>query len=555
METVTDPYVDPDKFAPGALLGLPPHIEVAIKLADRSKFTPRNWRPLPMAELTDAESAMMLLERLVRVPSGKLVGAPLRFLFFQEVIFYILLDARPKTFILSMARRNGKSFILSCLVLLHLISWMAVQNSVIASAAMSRDQAGLIYKEIENIIRVSPALEGLLHTVPSGKRIVGLRHNAEYSALSSEAKTGFGRSYKVIVLDEAGQIIGPDSDYVSMLRTSQGSVEDPVFAVISTQAASDADFLSIQIDSAIRDAPEGVACLLFETPKEFDLDDEEGWVYSNPGLGVFRSIEDMRQQVGEAKRIPAQESKFRNLSLNQRIAREGVWMTPDLWKINNGGVDLEAFQGRYIVACGLDLSTRNDLTAAVFACRDDDGFIHLLPRVYVPANDLHRKVLADKVPYDAWVDSGHLVAVPGTFISYEYVAADLAKFCQARDIQIDIVAFDRWRISYFQPEAEKVGFADGADWRAIGQGFKDMSPRLEMFEGLASQGMLCHGNHPLLNMAAATAIAVRDPSGNRKLDKSRSYQRIDPLVAAVMAVGEVAEGSGEAVDVSTWIVV
>jgi phage terminase large subunit-like protein len=64
-----------------------------------------------------------------------------------------------------------------------------------------------------------------------------------------------------------------------------------------------------------------------------------------------------------------------------------------------------------------------------------------------------------------------------------------------------------------------------------------MSPRVEHFESLLLQGRIRHGAHPLLNMAAANAIALKDAAGNRKLDKAKSTQRIDPLVAAVMAAG------------------
>jgi phage terminase large subunit-like protein len=122
-------------------------------------------------------------------------------------------------------------------------------------------------------------------------------------------------------------------------------------------------------------------------------------------------------------------------------------------------------------------------------------------------------------------------------------------------VEVTKVAFDRWRIDIFKKAAEDCGAFSFAEWLSIGQGYKDMSPRLEAFEALLLAGKIRHGGHPLLNMAAANAIAVQDPAGAKKLDKSKASLRIDPLVAAVMAVFEVSESdsAGGGFDVGAMI--
>lgn len=543
-------FIDPEAYEPGQIIPLPDDIKNAIKLVDFDKFTPRNWRPLPDEELTVAESAMRLLESCVNVPSGMLVGKPLRFMFFQEVMLYILLDAKPLLFVLSMARRNGKSFLLSCIVLLFLVSDLAVRNSLIASAAMSRDQAALIYKEIENMVRVSPALEPFMKVTPSGKKVVGQIRNVEYQALAAEAKTGYGRSFKAVVLDEAGQIVGPDNDYIAMLRTSQGSIADPLFAVISTQSADDADYLSVVIDSSIRDKAPDTAIVVFETPKHYEIDDEQGWYLSNPGLGVFRSLKDMQQQMVSAKRVPQSEARFRNLNLNQRIALSGLWLAPEPWRACAKPPEIEMLRFGE-VALGLDLSLRTDLTAAVFAGKDEYGFVHLFPHVFTPAIGIEQRELRDKAPYQHWVREGQLIAVPGTIVDYDWVADYLKKWAEDNGIEVTGIHFDRWRIDVLKREFENKGAFQGANWTAVGQGYRDMSPRVEHFEGLVLSEKIYHGGHPLLNASVGAAIAVSDPSGNRKLEKSKSTRRIDPLVAAVMAVYGLENES--VFDVECWV--
>ena len=119
-------------------------------------------------------------------------------------------------------------------------------------------------------------------------------------------------------------------------------------------------------------------------------------------------------------------------------------------------------------------------------------------------------------------------------------------------IIVSSIQFDRWRAAEFRQAAERAGFALGVEFAEVGQGFRDMSPRIELFEQLMLQNKIRHGAHPLLNMSAANAIVVSDPAGNRKLDKSKATQRIDPLVAAVMAVGAFTD-QGSALDVSAMI--
>src|SRR6185436_7072403 len=152
------------------------------------------------------------------------------------------------------------------------------------------------------------------------------------------------------------------------------------------------------------------------------------------------------------------------------------------------------------------------------------------------ASGLEERARRDRAPYDLWVRRGQLRAVPGASIDYDWLCADLVQ--ELAGMNVASVQFDRWRIDVLKAAAVRAGLAPMvATWQEVGQGFRDISPRLEAFEAALLGGRLRHGGHPLLTMGAANAIAVHDPAGARKLDKSKSTQRIDPLVAAVMAAG------------------
>lgn len=543
-------FIDPDEWQPGEELPLPAHISKAIRCADMSKVKIRNWRPLVTADLTDAEKSMRLIETRFRIPGGNMVGKPVRLMYFQEVIFYLMIDTRARTVLISLARRNGKTFIQACAILLQLIGFQSERNQSVGSFALTREQAGILFKQLSDMIALSPGISDLCKVVPSGKRAVSMRTGAEYVAGSGEARTNLGKSLRYLVLDEAGSIQGPDSEYTQALRTSQASYDHAVFVAISTQAPSDGDYFSVMLDTAEREQPKDTVAIVFETPKEFAIDDPEGWIYSNPGIGVFRSVDDMKAQAESAKRIPAQEIGFANLSLNRRTAMVGVWLAPSVWKSCSGKPDIEVFRSGTTVSMGLDLSQKHDLTAAVLAARDETGTVHLLPYCFTPAEGIKERGHLSRAPYEQWVKDGFLIAVPGKIISYEYVFGYLLREVTRLGISPTVIAFDTWRSEQAKIDAERAGWPF-IEWSPVGQGFKSMTTRCEYFEGLLLEGRVRHGGHPLLNMAAANAIVVMDAPLNKKLDKSKSTQRIDPIVAAVMAAGVFMEEA--TVDVSAWV--
>lgn len=546
-------FIDQTEWKPGQEIPIPEHVKKAIRCADLTKVKFRNWRPLDNDKLTDAEKGMRLLENKCFIPGGNMVGKPVLFMWWQEVIMYLVLDIKPKYIYISLARRNGKTFLQACLILLYLVSFLSEQNMSLGSFALAREQAAILHKQLSDMIMLSPDIAPLVRVIPSSKRAIGLRTGADYVAGSAEAKSNLGRSIKYLVLDEAGSLQGQNSEYLDMLRSSQGSYDDATFAAISTQSASDADFFSIALDSAAADQPKDTVAVLFETPKEFEIDDPEGWIYSNPGIGVFRSYEDMRAQAESAKRIPAQASGFENLCLNRRTAMVGRWLAPDPYKACSGEPDFDVFRNN-TTAIALDLSSRNDLTAAVIAAKDDSGIVHVYPFVFCPTIGVEDRQARDKAPYVQWIKDGYLIPIGGKTMDYEQISTYLRDKLYDLNIHPSYVVFDRWGITHFKKAAQDVGFLQEAIWQECGQGYRDMSPRCKGFETLILQERVRHGAHPLFNMSFSNAISIMDPTGAIKLDKSKSTQRIDPAIACVMAAFQVSDGAvDDVIDIDAMI--
>lgn len=488
--------------------------------------------------MTRGERVIAFIERHCVTPDGAHTGQPMVLADFQRRFILEVYDNPDGTrqANLSIARKNGKTGLIAGLLLAHLIGPEAKQNSQIVSGAMSRDQAALVFNLAAKMVQLSPKLSNLVRIIPSSKRLLGLPLNTEYRALAADGKTAHGLSPVLAILDEVGQVRGPRSDFVDAIVTSQGAHAAPLLLVISTQAASDADLLSVWLDDAETSQDPRIVSHVYTAPSGCDLMDETAWRAANPALGLFRSLDDLTEQMKKAQRMPSMENTARNLLLNQRVSTDSPLISPDVWK-SCGKMPLP-FDGP--VFGGLDLSMRTDLTALILIGQVD-GIWQTASYFWTPEQGIHERAHRDRVPYDVWAAQGHLRTTPGATVDYEHVAADIADITS--DLDLSGIAYDRWRIDLLRKELERLGL----DLPLIpwGQGFKDMSPAIDALEAELLNARVAHGMHPVLSMCAANAVVTKDPAGSRKLDKGRATGRIDGLVAAAMAFGLAAQ-TGEA---------
>jgi len=487
--------------------------------------------------VTRGEKIIKFIETHCRVPSGKLVGKPMVLDKFQKRFIKKIYDNPKGTrlAILSMARKNGKTALIAALGLAHIVGPEARLNSQIVSGAQSRDQAALVFDLMVKMINLNPELIARSRIVPSGKRIYGLRRNVEYQALSAEASTKHGLSPWLVIFDELGQVRGPKDAFVEALETAQGAYDDAMQIVISTQAATDADMLSIWIDDAIKSKDPHTVLELHSAPADASLMDKKAWRKANPALGTFRSDIEMASMAQKANRMPSFENSFRNLYLNQRIDRNNPFIAKNVWLANGGGVSVD--WGDASVYAGLDLSSTADLTAFV-PMANIDGLWETKPTFWLPEQGLRDKSRADKVPYDDWARDGWLQTTPGKSVEYEFVAHWLFNFCKTHCVKK--IAFDRWGMKYLKPWLLSAGFTEEciADvFAEFGQGFQSMSPALRDLESALLSSKIRHANNPVLTMCASNAVVTTDPAGGRKLNKAKAAGRIDGMVALTMAFG------------------
>jgi phage terminase large subunit-like protein len=496
----------------------------------------RRGRPPKDPAGSRGEAVWRWIQKYCVVPEGAKVGQKLELTSWQKTFIEEIYNNPNQTrrAILSMGRKNGKTSLSSSILLVHLCGVEAKKNSQIYSAAQSRDQAALIFGLAAKMVRLNPVLRETVLIHESSKSLSCPHLGTRYRALAAEATTAYGLSPALVIHDELGLVRGPRSELYEALETATGAHAEPLSIIISTQAPTDQDLLSILIDDAMAGNDPSVVCKLYTAPLEDDPFEYETIFKANPALGNFLSTKEVLAQAQDAKRMPARQAEFENLILNRRVEVENPFCAPDVW--NDCGGEALPIEGLEVYG-GLDLSEVQDLTALVLIGKAHGKWM-VHPTFWLPEEGLVEKASVDRVPYDLWVKENYLQTTPGRTVAYEHVAHFLRDIFNRYNVRK--LAFDRWNMRHLTPWLEKAGFSEQFikdRFVEFGQGYASMSPALRELSQILLDRNLRHGHHPVLKACVMNTVIVKDDAGNRKPSKRKSTGRIDGLVALAMAVG------------------
>jgi len=488
-----------------------------------------------------AAKAIEFIHDYCRVPDGKFIGQRLQLAPFMVDDLRAIYDNPHGTrrAILSRGRKNAKTTETALIVLTHLCGPMYVRNGQIFSAAQGLEQAGIVFKLACKMIRMSPVLRAALQIKEAKKEIHCPELGTVYRALSAETSTAYGLSPVLVIHDELGQVRGPRDELYEALETATAAQENPLSIVISTQAKTDSDLLSILIDDAVQGHDPRTVLRLHVAPKELDPFSDEAIREANPAFDFFMNADEVRAMAKDAQRMTANESGFRNLVLNQRVEAGSTFVAIEKWRAC--GAAPKPLDECDEVFGGLDLSAVQDLTALVLIGKLD-GIWQIEPHFWLPGEALAERSRADRTPYDVWARNGFLETTPGPTVDYDFVVERLLELFDR--YKIKKLGFDPWNFTQFKPYLLRAGMDEAtieARFAVFRQDFRAMGPALKELERHIANKRMAHGNHPVLQMCAVNATVLEDNHENKKFVKKRHHGRIDGMVALAMAVGVVPE--------------
>lgn len=509
-----------------------------------------------------AERAYRFFENVLRLNGGDFEGKPFVLEPSQAFIVGSLFGwieestgfRRFRVAYIEEGKGNGKSPLVAGIGLYGLVADEEPRAEVYA-AATKKDQAMILFRDMVAMVDQSPPLSRNLKKSGTGDRVWNLYHasSGSFARPISADEGQSGPRPHIGLLDEVHE--HKSNHTIEMMRAGTKGRRQALIVMI-TNSGSDVQSVCWDYHEKARrvcagvednDAFFGFVCSL--DPDDDPLNDETCWIKANPLLDVSVSYKYLREQVQEARQMPSKESLVRRLNFCQWTQSADPFIPHDIWLAAREDFTLADFVGESCIA-GLDLSSTRDLTCALLLFRRDD-MLFLYPVFWIPELRVPDLVRETKQPFDVWVKNGHVRTVPGKAINKQHVVQDLVQMLAEHEIDIEWIAYDRWRIADFRAGCE----AEGVEFNLIpfGQGYQSMAPAVDAFEtGLVNETIKHNGN-PALTYCAACATVDKDPAGNRKISKDKSTGKVDGMVAALMAIGSLNLTEPEEVDLEGFL--
>jgi hypothetical protein len=433
-------------------------------------------------------------------------------------------------------RKNGKTTLCAGLCLYELL--FGETNGEIYAVANSRDQARIIFGVATDMVSTSPTLSKRLKVYKNA--LYNSKTRSTFKVLSRDANTALGLNASFVIFDEL--LAAPDDSLYNSMVTSMGARKEPLMLSISTAGFSKASFLYQLVEHGDR-INTGVIkddtffARIYGLREEDDWTKEDVWYKCNPSLGHTISIEFFRTEYNRAKEFPRFENAFKTLYLNAWIDHEKSWIGDTQWMDCGNDIKIEDFKGDICYA-GLDLSSTTDLTALVLCFYKNEKY-YIFSYAFCPEENIRVRSRKDKVGYELWRNQNYLIATPGNATDYEYIVKKLNDL--SKDYNISAVMIDRWNSSYLSTKLMDNGF----NVVAFGQGFSSMSSPVKALERLVLSKGIIHDKNPVLRWCMSNVILKIDAAGNAKADKAKSRERIDLVIALLMALEECSKNNHE----------
>ena len=439
---------------------------------------------------------------------------------------------RVRTFYCSVPRKNGKTELAAAVGLFHLLS-EGEKGAVVVCAAKSRDQAKLVFNAARIMVEQSPELSSLVQLFKTSMEYKGnVLHTISY-----DAYTGMGLNPSCVICDELHIWEGEAGrEFFEMLVSAQGARHQPLTFIITTAGVSKYSVCYEQ-DQYAQKVADGTlvdttfASYIKRADPEEDWTAPETWRKANPNLGVSVYEKFIHAEVERAKNSPSQTNKVLRFYLNQWTESTTKYINDANWDACAFPVDPELLKGRRCYG-GLDLANTTDLAAFVltFPSEDEDEPNQVLPFFWIPADNIHDRVMRDGVKYDQWVKDGYIFTTEGNIIDHQAIIKKILELSEIYNIAE--IAFDRWGSVQISNQLQ----GEGVEMVQFGQGFQSMASPTKHLETLTLSKQLAHGGHPVLAWCISNLTVEMDAAGNVKPSKKASSERIDGAVALIMSL-------------------
>lgn len=432
--------------------------------------------------------------------------------------------------------------------------------------ATKKDQAKIAWSESERQIRKAKALNKEAITYKQTSTITKKKDTASKSKpLGQDSNTEDGLNPHLVIVDEYHA--HPDNELLNVLESGMGARRQPLTFIITTAGFdktsvcfSEYEYAKQILQGSLNN--DEYFCIIYEPDNIKDI-----WIFmseykeklnnnqntqeqeelinniifqANPNINISVKDSYLKSRLFEGLDKPVQRTDILTKNLNVWTQASEVWISSDRWLKSylHQNININELKGKR--ACiGLDLATTRDIAAYVlcFDTVDNDPYI-LLPRFFMPKENIRQRSKEDRVPYELWASQGLITLTNGDIIDFDIIESSILQ--DAKDFEIIEIAYDPWKAIEIITHLESEGFK----MQQVRQSFAvgGLSEGTSLFEKTIDERKLLHGNNPVLNWMISCCEVKTDGRDNYlpvKPDRRKSYKRIDGVVASIMALHRV----------------
>ncbi|PKF72681.1 terminase [Pseudomonas fluvialis] len=447
---------------------------------------------------------------------------------------------RYRTILIFVPRKNGKS-IIGGGVGLYMFTADGEFGAEVYSGATTEKQAWEVFRPAKLMVDRTPELREHFGVEVNASNMCRLSDGSRFEPVIG--KPGDGSSPSCAIVDEFHE--HQDSTLFDTMETGMGAREQPVMLVITTAGSS----IGGPCHQLVRDAErmlEGVIerpdlwAMLYTIDPGDDWTSEAVLIKANPNYGISINGDFLQARQRDAMQSAAKQATFRTKHLNEWVGAKSAWLNMLRWKEAPARKPLAELDGRpcYI---GLDLASKIDIAGnlLLFPPVEGDPYWHLHGRYYLPEARVIEELDSNTARYREFDALGLLTLTDGEVIDFEVIKEDLREFAGRFDVQQ--VAYDPWQATQLAQEMQ----AEGLLMVEVRQTVQNISEPMKELEALVLQRKLAHGDCPVLTWMASNVVAKLDAKDNIYPNKERPENKIDGIVAAIMALSRAIAGKQE----------
>ena len=485
------------------------------------------------------------IESFCRQSKGRWAGQKLMLLSWEKDLIYRLFGwklpsglRRFKSLYLEVPKKNGKSTLLSALSLVLLLL-DAEGGPEIHIFAFDKDQASIVFDSAKRMVQASPSIAGRLQVIDSRKTMLS-QENGTLRANASDVPGADGINPSAIIWDELHR--QKNRQLWEVLEYAGTSRDQYLRAVITTAGESESGpwweqrMYSMRVNLGLVSDIHHLGVIYSADPRTrggtdsdldgLDLNNPEVWKQANPSMGATMSLDGFARDWNKAKETPTELSNFKRLRLGIVARTFGQFVALSEWDACAGALD-----GSGPSYLGLDLSSREDLTALVILSGSGGGGYDVELKVWLPQNRILDLERSHKVNYREWERRGLITLTPGNAVDYAFVKREIIEICKIRDVKL--ILSDEWNSHKLASELDS---QEGLPVKLIRQGYVTLNEPTKELRRLIVEKELRHGGNPILRWMISNCVVETDAQNNIKLNKKLSTGKIDGVSALVNAL-------------------